>query len=611
MNGTPERFGHYDVEKVLGHGGFGSVYLARDTKLGRQVVLKVLHPHLAADPGMVTRFMGEARAMALLDHPNIVTIYSIEQNGDQPYIVMEFVSGTTLGAHAHQKVFSVQEALPILQQIGAALDAAHAQGMIHRDIKPGNVLITHTGMVKLTDFGIVKMLKGTEKSITPAMSTVGTVLYMSPEQADINRQNEIGPASDLYALGIITYQMLSGRVPFWSQNTDVILAAHRTAPLPDPKAFGANVSPPIVEVLQKGLAKKPSDRYPTASALITALKQAAYSEAPTRIVNPTSSFSISAEELKKHIPPPPRGYQNQKRSLFSRYRPLLIGLTLLIAAVVVGNFLYEVWPRRFTQMAGIVGTQATAVGGDGMVQVYIPAGKFLMGSRADESDADHEKPQRTVYLDAFWIDQTEVTNAMYEQCASAGHCRPPEVDGSWSEESYYGNEEYNNYPVVGVSWEDANAYCSWTDRRLPTEAEWEKAARGTDGRKYAWGNDTLADNRANVCDQNCSFDWKDNSLDDGYAYTAPVGQYPEGASPYEVLDMGGNVSEWVNDWYDPGYYIDGETRNPTGPNNGSFRILRGGSWNNIPNHIRPAVRIPSAPSVRLNDFGIRCAQTAE
>ena len=609
MNGTPERFGHYDVEKVLGHGGFGSVYLARDTKLGRQVVLKVLHPHLAADQGMVKRFMGEARAMALLDHPNIVTIYSIEQNGDQPYIVMEFVSGSTLGAHAHQKVFSVQEALPILQQIGAALDAAHAQGMIHRDIKPGNVLITHTGMVKLTDFGIVKMLKATEKSLTPTMATVGTVLYMSPEQADINRQNEIGPASDLYALGIITYQMLSGRVPFWSQNTDVILAAHRTAPLPDPKAFGANVSPPLVAVLQKALAKKPSDRYPTAGALITALKQAAYSEAPTRIINPTASFSISAEELKKHIPPPPR--QAQKPSVFTRYRPLLIGVLLLIATVAVGSFLYEVWPRRLTQIASIVGTQATAVGTDNMVQVYVPAGKFLMGSTPGESSADHEEPQRTVYLDAFWIDQTEVTNGMYEECASAGQCRPPEVDGSWSQESYYGNETYSNYPVVGVSWEDANAYCAWTGRRLPNEAEWEKAARGTDGRKYPWGNEAPADNRANLCDQNCSFDWKDKSLDDGHAYTAPVGSYAEGASPYEVFDMGGNVSEWVNDWYDPAYYINGETRNPTGPNNGSFRILRGGSWNNVPNHIRTAIRIPTAPSVRLNDFGFRCAQTPE
>ncbi len=614
MNGTPERFGHYDVEKVLGHGGFGSVYLARDTKLGRQVVLKVLHPHLAADQGMVQRFMGEARAMALLDHPNIVTIYGIEQNGDQPYIVMEFVSGTTLGAHAHQKVFSVQEALPILQQIGAALDAAHAQGMIHRDIKPGNVLITRSGAVKLTDFGIVKMLKATEKSITPAMSTVGTVLYMSPEQADINRQNEIGPASDLYALGIITYQMLSGRVPFWSQNTDVILAAHRTAPLPDPKAFGANVSPPIVEVLQKGLAKKPSDRYPTASALITALKQAAYSEAPTRIVNPTSSFSISAEELKKHIPPPPRGYKNQnqakKPSLFARYRPLLIGLTLLVAAVAVGSFLYEVWPRRL-QIAGIVGTQATAVGGDGMVQVYVPAGKFIMGSTPGESDQDHEEPQRTVYLDAFWIDQTEVTNGMYEGCVLAGNCRPPEIDNSWSQDSYYGNEEYNNYPVVGVSWEDANAYCSWTERRLPTEAEWEKAARGTDGRRYPWGNTPLESNLINSADRSIEQKWASDRLDDGYRFTAPVGNYPDGASPYGALDMVGNVWEWVADIYDEDYYKEGPDENPQGATFGNYRIRRGGSWRNTQRLVRTTHRLWHNDWSRSDQVGFRCVRSAD
>ena len=612
MNGTPKRFGHYEVEQVLAHGGFGSVYLARDTKLGRQVVLKVLHPHLAADQGMVKRFMGEARAMALLDHPNIVTIFSIEDNGEQPYIVMEFVSGTTLGAHLQQKVLSVQEALPILQQIAAALDTAHAQGMVHRDIKPGNVLITHNGMVKLTDFGIVKMLKASEKTITPAMATVGTVLYMSPEQADINRQNEIGPASDLYALGIITYQTLAGRVPFWSQNTDVILAAHRTAPLPDPKAFGVNIAPPVVAVLQQALAKKPSDRYPTARAFITALKQAAYSEAPTRIINTTSSFKISAEELKKHIPPPPPPPQEPRRPPFwHKYRPILIGLTLLLIVAFVGRFLYEVWPHRLGHIASIVGSQPTSVGVDNMVQVYVPAGKFLMGSTPSDSDADHEEPQHTVYLDAFWIDQTEVSNAMYSQCVSRGRCRPPEVDGLWSQESYYDNQEYNNYPVVGVSWEDANAYCTWVDRRLPTEAEWEKAARGTDGRKYPWGNQAISNNRANFCDKNCSFDWKEKSVNDQHSYTAPVGSYPEGASPYGALDMAGNVAEWVSDWYDRGYYVTGTTRNPTGPNHGSFRLLRGGSWNNVPSHMRTAVRNQTAPSVRLNNFGFRCARTPE
>ncbi|MGB0386503.1 MAG: SUMF1/EgtB/PvdO family nonheme iron enzyme [Ardenticatenaceae bacterium] len=617
MNGTPKRFGHYEVEKVLGHGGFGSVYLARDTKLGRQVVLKVLHPHLAADQVMVERFMGEARAMALLDHPNIVTIFSIENNDEQPYIVMEFISGVTLGAHVSQKVLSVREALPILQQIAAALDAAHAQGMVHRDIKPGNVLITHNGTIKLTDFGIVKMLKASEKAITPAMATVGTVLYMSPEQADINRQDEIGPASDLYALGIIAYQMLAGRVPFWSQNTDVILAAHRTAPLPDPKAFGANIPPAVVVVLQKALAKKPADRYPTAGGFITALKRAAYSEEPTRFVNATSSFAISEEELKNHIPPPPRAGQQQQQQQPKmkvprwNFRPALIGVALLLATFLVGAFLVDVWPRRLEAFRGIVDSQATSVGVDNMVQVYVPAGKFLMGSTPDESDADHEEPQRTVYLDAFWIDQTEVTNTMYAECVAAGTCRPPEAAGWSSNESYYDNEEYKNYPVVGVSWEDANSYCSSVDRRLPTEAEWEKAARGTDGRKFPWGNETIVDNRVNYCEENCSFEWQDKSEDDGYAHTAPVGSYPEGESPYGALDMAGNVAEWVADWYDPTYYHTQPNRNPTGPNSGSLRTLRGGSWNNIQSHIRTAVRSHSAPSVRLNDFGFRCARTPD
>ena len=275
----PPRFAHYEVIDQLGYGGFGNVYLARDTKLGnRLVVLKVLHPHLAADQGMVKRFQREARAMGKLDHPNIVMVYNVEDDTLRPFIVMEFVSGMTLANFLQQGVLSLEEALPILRQLADALDAAHLQGIVHRDVKPSNVLITAEGIAKLTDFGIVKMLQGGDTTLTPSIGTMGSVRYMSPEQVDIHRQHEIGAASDIYALGVMAYQMLTGRVPFEGQNNAAILMAHMTTPPPDPRTFNPNIPGAVVGVLMKVLDKEPAKRYPTASTFVQALEQAALSD---------------------------------------------------------------------------------------------------------------------------------------------------------------------------------------------------------------------------------------------------------------------------------------------------------------------------------------------
>jgi len=276
-----------------------------------------------------------------------------------------------------------------------------------------------------------------------------------------------------------------------------------------------------------------------------------------------------------------------------------------------------------------------------MAMVYVPEGNFTMGSTDSQVSQlesqygcdgcfDDEKPQHTVYLDAFWIDKTEVTNAMFQAFVSAsGYTTDAEKggvawvfdpnSGSWSEVSganwlhprgpSSSLNDLQNHPVVQVSWNDAAAYCDWVGARLPSEAEWEKAARGTDGRTYPWGNQNPAGDRLNFADANLNVDWADKTINEGYQFTAPVGHYPRGASPYGALDMAGNVWEWVADWYAENYYADSLSSNPPGPASGDSRVLRGGSWVNLGYVVRSAYRGRGVPDYRHGNIGFRCSRS--
>lgn len=249
---------------------------------------------------------------------------------------------------------------------------------------------------------------------------------------------------------------------------------------------------------------------------------------------------------------------------------------------------------------------------DGMEQIYIPAGEFIMGT--DDPNAKQtveggraypELPAHTVTLDGYWIDKYEISTSQYALCVEAGACDPPYRSDSETRPAYYGNPEYADYPVIWVSWYMSTEYCEWAGRRLPTEAEWEKASRGTDGRMYPWGNDPIDGTRANFCDANCPRTIANYNYDDGYADTAPVGSYPLGASPYGVLDMSGNVWEWTSTIIEPYPYDATDGRED--PDRYAERVWRGGPWSNGTWWQRSSIRYRSIPFYWYVNLGFRCA----
>ncbi len=246
---------------------------------------------------------------------------------------------------------------------------------------------------------------------------------------------------------------------------------------------------------------------------------------------------------------------------------------------------------------------------DGMNLHYVPSGEFTMGNTYEDALAAcnrfrsgcelaglvDEAPPHTVNLDAFWIDETEVTNSQYALCVDANRCQPPAKPRSRTHALYYNSLQYIDYPVMYVSWQDAQNYCAWAGRALPSEAQWEKAARGVDKYTFPWGEHSPNPTRLNYF----------LSIGD----TSKVGNYATGASPYGALDMGGNVWEWTSDWYIANYYAVSPDLNPRGPTLGQFRVLRGGAWDGP--IVRASERAAHPPASGDDVTGFRCARSAQ
>lgn len=284
-------------------------------------------------------------------------------------------------------------------------------------------------------------------------------------------------------------------------------------------------------------------------------------------------------------------------------------LTFIAFVLMIVSLLFEGWrSRQVSELARTLPTEETLVesevpdlgglqivtGPDGAPMVLVQEGTFLMGSPPVEGDPD-EIPQRTIYVSSFYIDLYEVTLAKYTEFVKATGRPAPVVPVFGDDISLIMKPEL---PVAGVSWEDAKGYCTWVGKRLPTEAEWEKAARGERGFKWPWGN-TFSTTMANTSGE-----------EDGYKYSAPPGRFENGRSSYGLYDSSGNVAEWVADWYDQEYYLKGPFRDPRGPDSGKHKVYRGGSWNDPSGGVRTAKRYAAAPHQTSAVIGFRCARDA-
>lgn len=665
--------GGYHLLERIGVGSMAEVYKATQPSMGRTVAIKVLSSALSGDPEFVARFRQEARIVAALEHPHILPVIDFGEEKDTLYLVMRYVSGGTLHDLIRKGPLNRTQVMRYLTQIGGALDYAHEQGVVHRDIKPKNVLLDRQGNPFLTDFGLAKF--AAEQGITVSgVGLIGTPHYMSPEQG---RGQPVDRRSDVYSLGVVLFEMLTGRIPFDADSAVGIVMKHISDPVPTLTDLNHDLPAGLNGVIQRALAKAPADRYASAHDLVEAAARA-YAGLPALADTPAPVLA----PVNLHIPTPP----NRSPSISTPLRGWMAVFTLVAMMMGVGWWasinLAPVPPTRTATTSGVVEltttpTRTPAIAAtlasptprsttpapspvaasatapfaspeeiiwlqDAARLVPVPAGEFWLGALdKDTAAAENEKPAIALTLDGFWIDKTEITVAQfatfvqatgYRTDAESGCCggRFASAGGivfTGNSEGFVGGANWRlpNGPgapsaetqpraaVVQVSWNDAQAYCQWVGRRLPTEEEWDKAARGPDGQIYPWGDafDPASDKtaRTNFCDRNCGADWRDTTFNDGATRGAvAVGVYAPGGSPFGALEMSGNVQEWVDGLYSPlGYFAYLLPQPTTTPTTDTVRAVRGGSWVDTANRVRAGARTGLTPDARTNYTGFRCA----
>lgn len=552
----PARIGKYELEEFLG-GGMSHVYRARDTVIGRTVAVKILTEEGCQDADAKARFLAEARMAGNIRHDNILSIYDFgEDEQHRPFMVMEYLHGQDLrkaireGSTGH-----IQSRLSIALQTGRALRYIHTQRIIHRDVKPENIHLTPEGIVKLMDFGIAK----TEgMTMTRAGFVLGTPYYMAPEQI---RGQPIDQCVDIYAFGILLYELMTGSRPISGDVVERIFYAILNEPLNLEPLRMTDTPAAIRDLIGRCTAKNPGER-PQNFAEVCAVIDKALAElnAPTKVL-PVAAETVAA-------PAPAGGPAWQKIAM--------IGVPSMLALILVVAILRP--SRKITPGDPVPPQPARILQTETGKMVLVPGGSFLYGP-------DNQQLSTL----AYYIDETEVSNEAYEKfCQATGHAPPKNFDA----------KAHPDYPVVNVSFLDATQFAKWADKRLPSRQEWEKAARGSDGRVFPWGNDA-DDRRVNV----------------GTKSVQPVTAFGTGVSPFGALNMVGNVWEWVNDLKEPddaavqGFRASGLLR-PPATKKDPWYTIRGLSYEQPTEKIKQGlVDSATVPArVELPALGFRCVK---
>jgi formylglycine-generating enzyme required for sulfatase activity/tRNA A-37 threonylcarbamoyl transferase component Bud32 len=511
----PARISKYELQELLG-GGMSRVYRARDTVIGRTVVVKILTEQACKEAEAKARFLQEARVAGNISHDNIIRVYDFGEEEGRPFMVMEYLRGDDLrNLIKTGRTGDLHCRLAIALQIARALEHIHSQKIIHRDIKPENIHVTNSGAVKLMDFGIAK---AENTALTRPGFTLGTPYYMAPEQI---RGAPATPLVDIYAFGVLLYELITGVRPTEAESIEKIFYQILHQPIDLAPLAAAGAPQMLTDLVASCTAKEAAKRPPSFAAVCVELERILrrLQRGPVdstaslqALVMPSQGGAVATPaptpaRINVPTPVPTPVPQVAAPARTSRWTIVLAcaGAVMILAALYL----------QFGLPGSLKATISTPTGD----MVLVPAGSFLSG-----------KDKTPVTLPAFYVDKTEVANAAYARFCREKFRPLPELF----------LKDHPDYPVVNITYVDAQEFAKWAGKRLPTLAEWEKAARGRDGRLYPWGNNRDP-KRANVLDN------PDRKVPD----LMPVDSFPDGASSWRALNLVGNVWEFTDELRTP------------------------------------------------------------
>ncbi|QJW97414.1 bifunctional serine/threonine-protein kinase/formylglycine-generating enzyme family protein [Frigoriglobus tundricola] len=658
--------GRYRLLDVLGEGGMGRVYKAHDTKMGRDVALKVIRKEKLVNPAAAGRFAQEILALGqLTKHPNVVEVLDADQVGDSHYCVMEYIDGSDLTRTVRDRgPLPIPEACEIIRQAALGLQHASESGLVHRDIKPSNIIVPRAGgPVKLVDLGLARLMgaPADEDShrITQEGFVIGTPDFLAPEQA--RDPMSVDVRADIYALGGTLFYALTGRAPYEGGNPTEKLLKHCTEPPPPLRPLRPDAPPQLEHLIHWFMAKRPEDRPQAPLHMALALQPfcpppapgtgafaapggAGYGPAPVRHPRASGTYPLPHAAPARGLPrarpspgyppayPHPPGYgppalplpppepspSNQvfklppqatdrdpiRRRSEARFPvgPVLVALGALFVVAVIGIAVY----RLLLQSQPAVPEPFTNT--SGMKLVRLEGGTFRMGS--PDTEPGHRPDEAPVHevtvRGPFFVSATEITNGQYFKLMGSNPSKGAKIAA-----------RPEHLPVDNVTWDEANEFCRkltekergspWARKnweyRLPTEAEWEYACRAGTATPVAFGERMVFGNQAVFKpDGTDPLEIADETL-----RPLPVPQETGKTEPnkFGLYDMHGNVAEWCSDWYKSEAYRDAAKDNPTGPADGDRRVVRGGSFRDAASLTRSAARTGVRPTDRHDTIGFR------